>query len=191
MKWHKYNGKNLICGLCNKEFYTPLCRITAKFCSRKCADLFKRKSIEHKKAVRKLYYQINKDYINARQLVWSHRNIEKRKIIKNRWRAKNKERTNFLSRMYHYRQKNAKGKTTFEEMQELYKNNPICVYCGKNKSNTIDHIKPLSQGGSNNFENLIACCVSCNSKKGDRSLIKWKPAFYYFNEKLNKVVFNR
>jgi 5-methylcytosine-specific restriction endonuclease McrA len=43
-----------------------------------------------------------------------------------------------------------------------------CVYCGKSYEKTLltlDHIKPVDSGGSNNKYNLITCCVSCNSKK--------------------------
>ena len=139
----------------------------------------------------KEYYLKNKEKRRLQSLEWGRKNKEKRKIIKDRWRAKNRERTNYLTKLYIYRKKNAEGSITFEQLQEIYKRNPLCVYCGINKSNTIDHIIALSKGGSNNFENLVACCINCNSKKGNKDLVKWMPAFYYFNEKLNKVVFNR
>lgn len=44
-----------------------------------------------------------------------------------------------------------------------------CFYCGceLNESNlTIDHFIPLSKGGQNIRENLVACCFGCNNKKG-------------------------
>jgi 5-methylcytosine-specific restriction endonuclease McrA len=32
---------------------------------------------------------------------------------------------------------------------------------------TIDHVVPLSKGGSNKLENLVLCCNKCNRKKND------------------------
>jgi 5-methylcytosine-specific restriction endonuclease McrA len=44
-----------------------------------------------------------------------------------------------------------------------------CGYCGKS-ANTIDHILPKSRGGADSWENLVACCLRCNNKKGDKTL---------------------
>lgn len=43
-----------------------------------------------------------------------------------------------------------------------------CQYCGARGSLTIDHVHPRSRGGQDTWENLVAACVSCNLKKGDR-----------------------
>lgn len=42
----------------------------------------------------------------------------------------------------------------------------ICVNCNTTKDLTIDHIKPLSKGGTNNINNLQILCRSCNASKG-------------------------
>jgi len=44
-----------------------------------------------------------------------------------------------------------------------------CAYCGR-AANTIDHVQPKSRGGSDSWENLVACCLKCNNKKGDKTL---------------------
>lgn len=47
----------------------------------------------------------------------------------------------------------------------------ICVYCDrKHKLEywTVDHIIPLSLGGTNEPENLIGACMECNYRKADR-----------------------
>jgi len=53
----------------------------------------------------------------------------------------------------------------------LKRDNYICQYCNK-KSNfmTIDHIIPKHKGGRDLWENLVAACVSCNTKKGNKML---------------------
>jgi 5-methylcytosine-specific restriction endonuclease McrA len=43
-----------------------------------------------------------------------------------------------------------------------------CMYCGKSAS-TIDHVQPKSRGGSDSWENLVACCLRCNNMKSDRT----------------------
>jgi hypothetical protein len=49
---------------------------------------------------------------------------------------------------------------------EMLKNNlEICVFCKTEKKITIDHIIPLSKGGTNDLSNLQFLCHSCNSKK--------------------------
>nr|WP_313812038.1 HNH endonuclease [Glutamicibacter sp.] len=45
----------------------------------------------------------------------------------------------------------------------------MCAYCGK-AANTIDHVVPRSRGGQNTWENLVAACLSCNSRKADKML---------------------
>ncbi len=44
-----------------------------------------------------------------------------------------------------------------------------CQYCGQTgKDLTIDHIVPKRLGGGASWENLVACCRRCNSRKGDK-----------------------
>lgn len=41
-----------------------------------------------------------------------------------------------------------------------------CQNCRSKENLTIDHIIPVSKGGSDNLNNLTILCKSCNSKKG-------------------------
>jgi hypothetical protein len=34
---------------------------------------------------------------------------------------------------------------------------------------TLDHVTPKSRGGQKSWENLVACCVPCNQRKGDKT----------------------
>lgn len=47
-----------------------------------------------------------------------------------------------------------------------------CQYC-LGVGGTVDHILPRSRGGSNNDENLCACCNKCNESKGPRTVREW------------------
>lgn len=42
-----------------------------------------------------------------------------------------------------------------------------CQYCG-NSAENIDHVLPRSRGGSHTWENVVAACRRCNTRKGDR-----------------------
>lgn len=45
-----------------------------------------------------------------------------------------------------------------------------CHYCGKYSINpTVDHKKPWSAGGSDDFSNLVCACAICNRAKGAKS----------------------
>lgn len=45
-----------------------------------------------------------------------------------------------------------------------------CQYCLRSDVVlTIDHIIPRSKGGDDSWENLVAACIKCNNKKGDRT----------------------
>lgn len=45
-----------------------------------------------------------------------------------------------------------------------------CLKCGTEKRLSIDHIIPISKGGLNELDNLQCLCVSCNSKKRDKTI---------------------
>jgi 5-methylcytosine-specific restriction endonuclease McrA len=47
-----------------------------------------------------------------------------------------------------------------------------CQYCGFNGPRSdlnLDHVIPKSQGGKTHWENVVASCIPCNSRKGGRT----------------------
>ena len=49
-----------------------------------------------------------------------------------------------------------------------------CSYCETPEGPwCIDHVHPLSRGGSNDPDNLVVCCWSCNSSKKDKLVSEW------------------
>ena len=48
----------------------------------------------------------------------------------------------------------------------------LCLYCGRELTRqqlTRDHVVPLSKGGRDIWENVVAACFHCNSRKGGRT----------------------
>lgn len=94
-----------------------------------------------------------------------------------RYVKKNPERIAHLKARRYAREKNAEGSHTLEEWQELKRKfGNKCAKCNKKKLLTKDHIKPLSEGGSDFIENIQPLCRNCNSRK-------WK-TYIYENPKL-------
>jgi len=44
----------------------------------------------------------------------------------------------------------------------------IQLDCCTGRATVVDHIVPLSRGGTDNEDNLRAACAPCNLKRGDR-----------------------
>lgn len=59
----------------------------------------------------------------------------------------------------------------------LLKQHGNCKYCFaplSRKRSTADHVIPISRGGTNNKENIVAACCLCNSIKGSMSATEFK-----------------
>jgi 5-methylcytosine-specific restriction endonuclease McrA len=50
----------------------------------------------------------------------------------------------------------------------LQRDGYVCHYCGQDAT-TADHVIPIIAGGDPiSLDNMVACCASCNSRKGSR-----------------------
>lgn len=61
----------------------------------------------------------------------------------------------------------------FQKKSVYAKCNGKCAICGKPvkfKKMTIDHITPLSRGGTNDIKNLQLACKRCNSMKSNMTM---------------------
>ena len=62
-----------------------------------------------------------------------------------------------------------RNQVPFSKRNVIIRDGFKCAYCDKkSKFLTIDHIVPISRGGKTNFENCVAACTECNSKKNNR-----------------------
>ncbi|KAG8649840.1 hypothetical protein MANES_08G149200v8 [Manihot esculenta] len=52
----------------------------------------------------------------------------------------------------------------------LFRDNYTCQYCSSRENLTIDHVLPTVRGGEWTWENLVAACDKCNSKKGQKTV---------------------
>jgi 5-methylcytosine-specific restriction endonuclease McrA len=61
-----------------------------------------------------------------------------------------------------------------ENRQKIYERDGYkCDYCNKLLTRftaTLDHVKPVAEGGDNSYDNLVTACRECNSKKQKKLL---------------------
>ena len=60
----------------------------------------------------------------------------------------------------------------FNRRNLFARDNNRCQYCGRNLPQSqlsMDHVIPRSRGGETNWENIVCCCVNCNTRKGGRT----------------------
>ena len=64
----------------------------------------------------------------------------------------------------------------------------LCAYCRCNRADTLDHIKPKSNGGSSLRSNLIPACRECNHSKGSQAWLVWFQGQHFYNEVAKELI---
>ena len=125
------------------------------------------------------YRKINSFYISQWHAKWRSSNKAKIASLNRRYYIANKDKCYRHSAIRRARKQNAEGgHTKADILRILAAQKCKCIVCRTNieKCYTVDHIVPLSRGGSDNPENLQMVCKSCNSKKGAKDPIEFMQA---------------
>lgn len=143
---------------------------------RKKNRLYKLRSKEKIRESNRRYRSKNKEKV-AR---WQKRYITKNKAKRAQYQRQHaltyrqQHRANEIRRRAHKR--NSEGDHTAADVKHQYKNQRgKCYYCGQKVSKTyhVDHVIPLSRGGSNGPENIVIACPGCNQRKKDKLPHEW------------------
>jgi 5-methylcytosine-specific restriction endonuclease McrA len=136
----------------------------------------------HKEHVAEMYrdwYEINKERKAARERERFENNGElyDRKRAQGReWGRSNRHLTRLYSRRRYATKRAAEGTHTPADISGQYEaQKGRCYYCNINVGDKyhVDHVIPLSRGGSNGPENLVIACPSCNMRKHDKMPHEW------------------
>ena len=64
-----------------------------------------------------------------------------------------------------------RNKIPFSRKNVFIRDGFRCQYCGGSPQVlSLDHVFPVSRGGKSNFLNCVTSCITCNVKKGDKTL---------------------
>lgn len=128
---------------------------TAVYCSLKCREQYRSKSGK-KSAYLKRTRKARSDYLRK----WRNENPAKRRNQKTRRRLSE-----------------SCGQISDEDWSRLLnRHQHRCFYCKRDGEITMDHVVPLSRGGTNTIGNVVPACRSCNSSKCNRLLVEWLPS---------------
>lgn len=124
-----------------------------------------------KKSCKKWYAENREASINY-SAEWRKNNPELYREQMRKWRTENPQRKNELEHRRRTRkQDNGVYAISPRDMRYLAGS---CVYCGSLENITMDHVIPISRGGTHGIGNLVPCCLSCNTKKNDKTVMEWK-----------------
>lgn len=136
--------------------------------------------------VKRYYQEVYSEQAKENARRWNERNPEKVKAARRKhyethreekaayvraWREANRGKCRAYYNNYRARKESNGGSFTAEEWKELCAEYGFCcVCCGECKPLTVDHIVPVSKGGSSDISNIQPLCKSCNSSKRDKTI---------------------
>jgi len=131
----------------------------------------RKQSDPHLKEKRRAYYEANRASILAKSKAYQQAHPEVLKKSSKKWAANNQERCRERVQRRRNRKRGNGGSYTAQEWQELCDRAwNRCLDCGRKKPLSVDHVIPVSKGGTSEISNLQPLCVPCNSRKRDKEI---------------------
>ena len=133
---------------------------------------------------RKQQYATNREqaieYSRQWRIANPDRYRETMKACKHKHYRNNREQYAAYVRNRRARVQGASGSHTAADIKAMLESQDgKCYYCGcALVEYHVDHVIPVSRGGSNDPDNLVIACPTCNCSKNDRLLSEWSPILH-------------
>ena len=118
----------------------------------------------------KKYYKANSDKVRSARKKYYRRNRESALKASQKWKSSNLDKVREYARASRRRRRARLATVATYEVSEKdmrrLQNSP-CFYCGSSDTIEVDHIIPISRGGTDGIGNMQSLCKSCNSSKRD------------------------
>lgn len=100
---------------------------------------------------------------------------ESRLMSLRKWREENREAYRIHCRKRRKLEREAEGSHTAADIKNLFAEQRGICLCGDDLGTNyhVDHMTPLSRGGSDWPENLQLLCPSCNYSKRNKTMMEW------------------
>lgn len=125
---------------------------------------------DKRKQIVRNYHVNHKEQEKIKDKKWKKSNPSKVRKFINNWFTKNPHKSTEYNQKRRAIKLKVGGVITSKEWKNLLeKYDNTCLCCNrKDVKLTLDHVIPLSRGGSNTIENAQPLCRSCNSSKHDK-----------------------
>lgn len=191
---NKKDGLSTLCKQCRRQWAIENKELRREY-SRKYSQENKEWEKERRRRARKANPELYRESFRR----WKENNPEKMKAHKKRDYEKNSEAYKMRSLKYR-QQRKQQGMFEFsiEDWREILKEfNNKCAYCGANgeeglrKGLQLEHVVPITAGGTYEKSNIVPACPSCNLSKHNKSLQEWYPTKPFYNEEKMKYILQR
>ncbi len=119
------------------------------------------------------YYQVNREQVRKQANGYTASHTEANRARAAAWYKEHPERGKANAKVAGHRRRARKasvgGKFTKVDIQNMYVSQGAhCYYCSVSieEAYHIEHMTPISRGGSNWIDNICLACVPCNRTKG-------------------------
>ena len=144
------------------------------------AALYRERNAERIADLNREWHKANSEKVAERHRAWYEKNAESSIARIRLWRSINPEKLSAQVRNRRAMKRNADGSHTADDVMSILQSQRfICANCpekliksGKNNYH-VDHIQPLSKGGSNDKYNLQCLCPECNLRKHAKDPYEW------------------
>lgn len=118
----------------------------------------------------KKYDKSHLDTSRERNRKWVEEHPEDAKASRRKWAREHPERIKVYNRRCRHKRRVKLANSPFPKEFKLMSH---CWVCLSTKDLCVDHIIPVSRGGTNDISNLTTLCRSCNASKGKKTYTKW------------------